>query len=88
MWLDRLPFVKKELLVTTDPARLAAVTAALTAAGIPYVQRHQYTGSGTRRAGGFAAVGERADLSTLYTLLVPARHWDAARRALQQSFHP
>ena len=35
MWLDRLPFVKKELLVTTDPARLAAVTAALTAAGIP-----------------------------------------------------
>ena len=43
---------------------------------------------GTRRAGGFAAVGERADLSTLYTLLVPARRWDAARRALQQSFHP
>ena len=88
MWLDRLPFVKKELLVTTDPAPRAAVPAARPPAGIPFVQRQQYTGSGTRRAGGFAAVGERADLSTLYTLLVPARHWDAARRALQQSFHP
>ena len=70
MWLDRLPFVKKELLVTTDPARLAAVTAALTAAGIPYVQRQQYTGSGSRPAGGVPARGVVAVRFPLYSLLL------------------
>ena len=73
-----------ELLITQDNQKFVNTCTALDNAGIPYRDKMQYIGHGTRRNGRIGALGENPKHANLYQIFVKKGDAERAKWVVSQ----
>lgn len=71
-----------ELMITQDNQKFLNMCMALENAGIPYKDKMQYIGHGTRRNGQIGALGENPKCANLYQIFVKKADMEKAKVAI------